>query len=157
MHIRHIGCKVFSSTPFLYTPSAQRTDERVAKFWPKICRNWHQAMASYSYGEGQNISCPLLLLKKLCWFKGHKFYNFTSINATIWKIIDVAGFCRWNLVWCIYLIPIRYHIKDCLEKSREKIQPLWPLWPSYDLLNNFPQLFYCLLTRFLSGTSLKLG
>ena len=68
--------------------------------------------------------------------------TFASINATIWKIIDVAGFCSWNLVWCIYLIPICYHIKDCLEKSREKIQPLWPWWPSFDPLDNFTHACY---------------
>ena len=68
------------------------------KFRPKICWNWHQAMALYSYGGGQTISCPLLLLKKLCWFKGHKFHNFTSINATIWKIIVAAPSRWWNLV-----------------------------------------------------------
>ena len=46
--------------------------------------------------------------------------------------------------WCdasTYLIPICYHINLDLEKLREKIQPLWPWWPSYDPLDNFVKLF----------------
>ena len=90
--------------------------------------------------------------KKICWFKGHKIDNSTSINADIIKVIDIVGCEGWELVGSIQAIPICCHMNLYSPTLTPNFDLPWPLRPSCDLLDIFFQLQNIQLNRFINDT-----
>ena len=90
--------------------------------------------------------------KKICWFKGHKIDNSTSINADIIKVIDIVGCEGWELVRSIQAIPICCHMNLYSPTLTPNFDLPWPLRPLCDLLDIFFQLQNIQLNRFINGT-----
>ena len=105
----------------------QRTELHGLRVKPKKCWKWHQSMASYSKGRGWNILCPLLVeIKSYCDLKVQFFPFLLQWICRSCKWVLLVGSVRWNLIYCISLMPRCHHIKETWRNSKEVFDLFWP-------------------------------
>ena len=97
-------------------------------FWQKIRSNWHQSMASYSYGRGQKSSWVLLVkIWKYDCVRVQDLQVLLQQMPHFFKEVVIAIFRGWKSSYSLSLIPICYHINLIWENSAEHFDLQRPL------------------------------